>query len=113
MKGNRHPYSRLQATSSFFMMLALLWLTVSIPFVNAAKDALQASQPTAQCEDTNPFATTTEEKNESSVNNLSEYLHDLQPMDNDFISLTKYYKCHPSDLYFEFHPELISPPPEV
>lgn len=113
MNKNRNIFSIRMKTSSLFMILALLWLTVSIPFVYAAAESNRANHPTGQCEETNPFSNTTEEKNESSVNTLSEYLHDLQLTESDFIILSKYYKCHPSDLYFEYHPKLISPPPEA
>jgi uncharacterized protein YpmS len=100
---------------SLFMMLALLWLTVSIPFVFASQQAQQKEiqKQTGGSEDKNPFSTTTEEKNESSVSTLSEYLHDLNSMNHHFTVLTRIYKCHTSDLYYAFHPELLSPPPEV
>ena len=101
--------------SSLFMMLALLWLTVSTPFVFASQRAQQTEiqKQTGSCEDKNPFSTTTEEKNESSVSTLSEYLHDVNSMNHHFTVLTRIYKCHTSDLYYAFHPELLSPPPEV
>lgn len=100
--------------SALVMILALLWLTVSIPFVYAAQQAQQEEvQMKGSSDNNNPFATTTEEKNESSVSTLSEYLHDLNQANQHFITLTRLYKCHSSDLYFEYHIELISPPPEV
>jgi len=97
------------------MIMALLWLTVSTPFVYASQQAHQKEiQNQAKTgEDKNPFSTTTEEKNESSVSTLSEYLHDLNAMNQDFTLLTRVYKCHTSDVYYAFHPELLSPPPEV
>lgn len=96
------------------MVVALLWLTISTPFVYAANQ-IQKQQIHNQADrsDNNPFSNTTEEKNESSVNTLSEYLHDLHPTEHNFTVLTKYYKCHSSDLYRAYHPELISPPPEA
>jgi len=100
--------------SGLFMMMALLWLTVSTPFVFASQQAQQNEiQKQGGCEDKNPFSTTTEEKNESSVSTLSEYLHDLNSMNHHFIVLTRIYKCHTSDVYYAYHPELVSPPPEV
>ena len=96
-------------------MMALLWLTISTPFVFASQQAQQKEiqKQTGSSEDRNPFSTTTEEKNESSVSTLSEYLHDLNSLNHQFIVLTRIYKCHTSDLYYAYHPELISPPPEV
>jgi uncharacterized protein YpmS len=101
--------------SSLFMIMALLWLTVSTPFVFASQQAQQKEiqKQTGSSEDRNPFSTTTEEKNESSASTLSEYLHDLNSMTHHFIVLTRIYKCHTSDLYYAYHPELLSPPPEV
>ena len=100
------------------MMLALLWLTVSIPFVYSAQQQMSSLTITTDIpveidEETNPFANTTEEKTESSGNTLSEYLHDMHAHMHYITVLEKYSKCHPSDLYYAFHPELISPPPEV
>ena len=101
--------------SSLFMIMALLWLTVSTPFVFASQQAQQKEiqKQTGSSEDRNPFSTTTEEKNESSASTLSEYLHDLNSMTHHFIVLTRIYKCHTSDLHYAYHPELLSPPPEV
>jgi hypothetical protein len=96
------------------MMLALAWLTVSIPFVyNSQQQYQQVTQmETGVEEEANPFANTTEEKSESGANTLSEYLHDMHNQASYDVVLDKYSKCHPSDLYYAFHPELISPPPE-
>jgi len=97
------------------MMLALAWLTISIPFVyNSQQQNQQVSEiATGMEEETNPFANTTEEKSESGVNTLSEYLHDMHNNASYDVLLEKYSKCHPSDLYYAFHPELITPPPDI
>jgi len=96
------------------MILSLLWLTISTPYVNAAQNLkLEVEKKSNSQDNTNPFSNTTEEKNESGVNSLSEYLHDQATEDPLTLILPKFYKCHPSDLYFAFHPELISPPPEA
>ena len=101
--------------SSLFMIMALVWLTISTPFVFASQQAQQKEiqKQASSGEDRNPFSTTTEEKNESSLSTLSEYLHDLNLVNHHFIVLTRIYKCHTSDLYYAYHPELISPPPKV
>src|SRR5687767_3552311 len=74
--------------SSIFMMLALAWLTVSLPFVYEAqqvrdnqKTESHQNLPDTE-EDANPFANTTEEKTPNSVNTPSEeYLHDSHSSD--------------------------------
>jgi hypothetical protein len=96
------------------MILALCWLTISTPFVYSSQQVKTESSKSQDSKDnSNPFSNTTEEKNETGVNTLSEYLHEVDQMEDISVSLVKFYKCHPSDLYFAFHPELISPPPEV
>jgi hypothetical protein len=104
--------------SSVLMMVALLWLTVSIPFVYAAQTSHHAlftltceDQPDEEC--SNPLTNTTEEKTESGSNSLSEYLHEAHSLEHGFIIIAKYEKCHADDLYFAYHPELTSPPPDA
>jgi hypothetical protein len=108
-------FSLKSVISSLFMIMALLWLTVSTPFVFASQQAQQneIQKQAGSDGDKNPFSTTTEEKNESSVSTLSEYLHDLTSTSHNFIVLTRMYKCHTYSVYYAYHPELISPPPEV
>ena len=98
------------------MIVALLWLTVSTPFVYAAsqvkKEATQKGGSEKSSDDSSPFSGT-EEKSETGVSSISEYLHEAIPHERAFTFISTFYKCHPSDLYFEYHPELISPPPEA
>jgi hypothetical protein len=117
MNGNK-KFTCKQLLSTIIMLVALAWLTVSLPFVyagqqaqKAAEEKLQLQQPVE--EDTNPLTNTTEEKTESGTNTLSEYLHDFHIIEHTGALVVKYYKCHSSDLYFAYHPELISPPPDI
>jgi hypothetical protein len=114
MEQSQLTLSRMRICSSIFMVLALLWLTISTPFVYEAQKVQNETQKqTKQGEQNpNPFANTTEEKNESSVNTLSEYLHDPLSIETDFIVLTRLYQRYPFIIYPEHHPELLSPPPE-
>ena len=114
MKKARSIYNTRQILSSLFMIVALCWLTISTPFVYAGQQVKsELSKSQGKQDSSNPFSNTTEEKNESGVNTLSEYLHDMVHMECFSVTLVKFFKCHHSDLYFAFHPELISPPPEV
>ena len=104
--------------SGIIMLIALLWLTVSLPFVNASQQKLTEQKSLHQDDidnecDENPFSNTTEEKTESGNSTLSEYLHEFHSPEHGFVILTSFYKCHPADLYFAYHPELLSPPPEA
>jgi len=114
MEQSQLTLSRMRICSSIFMVLALLWLTISTPFVYEAQKVQKETQKqTKQGEQNpNPFANTTEEKNESSVNTLSEYLHDPLSIETDFIVLTRLYQRYPCIICPEHHPELLSPPPE-
>ena len=104
--------------SSVLMIIALLWLTISTPFVYAAQEMSENTPVSQQCESsqeeecTNPFAGT-EEKTESGVNSLSEYLHETHLLEHGYIIIVRYEKCHADDLYFAYHPELVSPPPDA
>ena len=94
------------------MMIALAWLTVSTPFVYASQQHI-AQKAATDSKGSNPFANTTEEKTESGPNTLSEYLHDAHEHFHYVPAPEGHNKCHSSDLYYAFHPELISPPPEA
>ena len=97
------------------MIVTLLWLTVSTPFVFKAQQEQkkEARGQSKQSDNTNPFSNTTEEKNESSVSTLSEYLHEAHVIEHGYTIIEKFEKCHAEDLYFAYHPELISPPPDA
>jgi hypothetical protein len=124
MKG-KIKYTISQKFSCISMILMLLWLTVSAPFIvpdqqkkmNASKagTAAQAELPADSNEDadTNPFANTTEEKPESGASTLSEYLHHIDELFLHSTVLTTSYNWHSSALYIAFHGELLSPPPEA
>jgi hypothetical protein len=115
MERSRQTLSTGRISSSIFMVLALLWLTISTPFVYQAQKVQKETQKqTRQGDDkTNPFSNTTEEKNESGVNTLSEYLHDPLSIETDFTTLTRLYQRYPCIIFPEHHPELLSPPPEA
>ena len=122
MRGSRKLYSPLQTISALFMIVALLWLTISAPFVIAgqkqvAKFEQQASDDSSpadgQKETANPFGNNTEEKSQNSTSISEEYLHDHHKGDH-FISVrSHYHKCENSGTYIAFHGELLVPPPNL
>ena len=115
MTRKQSTYSTRQIFSGLFMIATLLWLTVSTPFVfkSQQEQKKEAHSHSKQNDNTNPFSNTTEEKNESSVSTLSEYLHEPVEVQNNFIVLTTLYKLYSSKIYLAHHPELLSPPPEA
>jgi hypothetical protein len=106
------------------MILALIWLTVSPPFVFAHQQEL-GKQNKITCDSfpldsneeensTNPFGNTTEEKNPSSSTSFSEeYLHQHHIEEHFFSIASQYHKCENAGTYIAFHGELLVPPPNV
>jgi hypothetical protein len=108
--------------SAIFMILALLWLTVSAPFVfenqkniASASGLSSAQSPFAGSEEENggQSGNTTEEKTPKSLNNFSEeYLHD-NIKDHIFSIGLQYHKHQDADIYIAYHGEPLVPPPNV
>lgn len=122
MKKNRKPYNHFQLVSAICMILALLWLTVSNPFVYASQEKAKqckmanASSPmdASDEESANPLGNSSEEKNPNSNTSFSEeYLHDHHVEEYSFSITSQYHKCENSDTYIAFHGELLVPPPNV
>lgn len=108
---------------SVLMLVTLLWLTVSTPFVYASQ--LQLEQQQAPLSQSSPDddsddeqactplgSNTTEEKTSCSVNSLSEeYLH----FDSELFHLAElslnHTRTHTVSEYVAFHGELLCPPP--
>lgn len=100
------------------MVLLLVWLTVCLPHVAESRQHVgmqmqMTSEETPDADNSNPLSNSTEEKSETGVSLLSEYLHHLFQMDHALTAIASMYKVHTSDLYLAFHPELIIPPPEA
>ena len=101
------------------MMLALLWLTVSTPFVFAGQQKITEHHQAADLndnnpvneEDSNPFGNTTEEKAPSGVSLSEEYLHDHHSSDYYFFISSQYHKLDDAGVYVAFHGEMLVPPP--
>src|SRR5690349_3553411 len=84
MTRTRKTYSLRHLASAVFMMTALLWLTISVAFVYAARQHLSRQEQvnnakdcaSAQQDDSNPYGNTTEEKASGNNGTFSEeYLH--------------------------------------
>ena len=127
MTGKR-IHTKTQAFASIFMMVALLWLTVSVPFVYAGQQKIAAEkevckiakqQQQQQDEDgdqssCNPFGNNTEEKASSGINTLSEeYLHHSEDLFHAVELFLSHHHVHSVDEYLAYHGELLCPPPNV
>lgn len=122
MNRSKKKYSITQMASAVFMILALLWLTISAPFVFASqqefakqcKAVASASQAdNNEEESSNPLGNSTEEKAPSSSSFSEEYLHDHHHTDHFFSIALQYHKCENADTYIAFHGELLVPPPNA
>lgn len=112
MKRGKGPHNLIDKISAILMMLALIWLTASLPYVYEAQQA--AKKTVSQTTNSgNPLSGTTEEKT-SSVNSLSEeYLHHIEDQVDFTVIKKSHVQPHFEDVYIAFHGELISPPPEA
>lgn len=115
-------YSVSQLVSAIVMILALVWLTLSAPFVYAAQEELAKQQkteksatplPGSEEESSNPFGNNTEEKTPGSNTFSEEFLHDYHINSHFLIEVSQYHKSENSDIYIAFHGELLVPPPNA
>ncbi len=99
------------------MTFSLVWLTVSLPYVDAArKNIAQATASTdaSQGQDTeNPFSNTTEEKTPGNGGIGEEFLHHMHEMNHPGSECIEHNSSHYSNIYIAFHGELTVPPPEI
>jgi hypothetical protein len=118
MQQKQQTYKHRHILSSLFMLLALAWLTICLPYVNESEQNFKA-QLERTCEETpdtdsgNPLTNTNEEKSESGTSLLSEYLHHPYAVEHAFVELACHRQSHPFAEYLAYHPDMIIPPPEV
>lgn len=123
MKTKGRTYNFLNLVSAVLMIVALLWLTISAPFVYAGQQEiakqLKAEKPATALDDTdedatNPFGNNTEEKAPTNGSSFSEeYLHDHHKTDYFFSMVSQYHKCENAGTYVAYHGELLVPPPNA
>lgn len=122
MKGEIKTYSVFQLASAVVMILALMWLTVSAPFVYAAQQELAKHQKTEKAaaplacseeESSNPFGNNTEEKTPGSNTFSEEFLHSYHITSHFLIEVSQYHRSENTDIYIAFHGELLVPPPNA
>jgi hypothetical protein len=124
MNRSKKPYTIFQVASAIFMIIALLWLTISTPFVYASqqdkveRDRIATSQNSSadntEDDSTNPYGNNTEEKNPNSGNSVTEeFLHDHHTQDHFFSIASRSYKSENVDTYIAYHGELLVPPPDL
>lgn len=110
-------YSLCNKIAAVCLVVMLLWLTVSLPFVyrsqQAAHTALSsAAAPFAGTEEdsSNPLSGT-EEKAPSTTNLAEEFLHEHAKLDGLHTDFSIVHYCQNDRTYTAFHGELLVPPP--
>ncbi|MEZ5033543.1 MAG: hypothetical protein R2796_00990 [Chitinophagaceae bacterium] len=99
------------------MMMALLWLTVSTPFVFRYQQEIKKTasathkKSTSQNGDYNPFANA-EEKTSSMNSFAEEYHHHTVEQKQMGQILAVSFCTYTESLYVAFHGEQLSPPPD-
>ena len=115
-------YSIAHLASATFMIVALLWLTVSVAFIYPAQqklaqqDKVENSKACTAAEDDNcdPFGNTNEEKASGSSTSFSEeYLHDHHASDHLISTVSKIHTLKNHGTYNAFHGEVHVPPPNI
>lgn len=110
----------LQKFNALFFVLALVWLTVSTPFVMANQHdhqyCINIDSPLdngGEEESSNPLSNTNEEKPHNSNGFMEEYLHASAAIITlGYTSISHGLSLHPES-YQAFHGELLVPPPNV
>ena len=112
-----NTYGLINRVSAIVMIVALLLLTISTPFIFRAQQAdhqrISASaNPFAGAEEdsTNPLSGT-EEKAPNTVNLAEEYLHDNERAAGLFDDLSDCHIHGNDGTYVAYHGELLVPPP--
>ncbi len=101
------------------MIVMLLWLTISAPFVFAAQQELAQTEkassavPDNEEESSDPFGNNTEEKAPSGTSFSEEYLHDHSLHEYFSLNTLTHYGCGNTGTYIAFHGELLVPPPNA
>jgi hypothetical protein len=123
MTRTKKPYNVFQLASAVVMILALLWLTVSTPFVYASQQELAKQTKMADTttdlggndeEANNSLGNTTEEKKPTGSTSLSEeYLHHHHIEDLFISPISQFHKTENAGVYTAFHGEVHVPPPNI
>lgn len=110
---NRQIYSLWHKVSCGFMLITLLWLTVSAPLnILVSEKLAKVSLSQSIEENVNPFSGLNEEKH-SATSNLSEYLHEHFSLSTQIDGKISHVSPDESLIYLKYYGELVSPPPEV
>jgi hypothetical protein len=122
MKRNHQIHTIGHKAAAVFMILTLMWLTISITFVVSFNEAMaqqagidNSSSPINGSDEdpSNPFGNNTEEKAPGGSSLSEEYLH-LPQNTHYYLSISaQYHASKNADTYTAYHGELLVPPPNA
>jgi flagellar biosynthesis/type III secretory pathway M-ring protein FliF/YscJ len=117
MKHYKKTYGAFSILAAAVMVITLVWLTVSTPFIYAAEQQQEAYSQANNTDDESsesdesPLGNNTEEKTETNSNTLSEYLHHIDELSQPATPLHRHNSSHDVAVYVAFHGETLCPPP--
>lgn len=116
MKKKGKTYNYFQKLSSILLMLTLVWLTVSTPFIVACQQELakqhKAMSADIGCTDNDDETGSSSVEEKASGSTLSEeFLHNFHCTHYFQSKSLAYHKLENADTYTAFHGELLVPPP--
>lgn len=126
MNKTKQSYSIFQKVTAVLLILTLVWLTGSTPFVMAAQQDLAKQQKGISIDipvnddcsdesgtDTGSDGNNIEEKAPGGINIAEEFLHEHDAENQFTSSCSSSYPIENSDTYIAFHGELHAPPPNA
>ncbi len=119
MKPVKQKFNLQQKIHACFMIMALLFLTVSAPLTVRSQmdsDDLSGQQsdiPSSPVEEKscNPFGNNTEEKVPGTNSPLEEFLHDYSDQTLLCSDNINQFGSHDADIFIDYHHEILVPPP--
>jgi len=120
MKRRNKYYSKFQAITAVFLILALGWLTISAPFINTVQQKLANAENSQMAgdllgspeeESSVPLNGGTEEKAPGSNSLSEEYLHHAHVEHPSRLQMSCNIYHEDDRAYVAFHGELLVPPP--
>lgn len=117
MQQPTHTYNFLQKAATVFLMVMLIWLTVSTPFIINSQqfqnDDVSATWPCSDDDGCDTSGNDVEEKAPAGSNLSDEFLHEHYYATGYTLITSSNHRQENMDVYIAFHGELHAPPPNA
>lgn len=107
----KDTYSPRQIAAALLMLLTLLWLSVSTPFVYGAQQSGTTEKASGASQGNYQSPLPDEEKSQAGFSSINEYLHEDKHEAQIVAVPLLFEKCHASVTYVAYHPDQHCPPP--